>query len=69
MYLDWDSLEMLAMVFMHKMSPKEFTIVDGRYRMSRRLQTNFGIAHIDVTVNISHYILSRSILKAIVLSI
>ena len=57
------------MAFMHKMSPKEFTIVDEEYMMSRRLQTNFGVAHIAVTVNIPHYILSRSILKAIVLSI
>ena len=29
--------------------------------MSRRLQTNFGIAHMDATVNISHYTLSRII--------
>ena len=57
------------MVFMHKISPKEFTIVDEEYMMSRRLQTSFWVAHIDVTVNIPHYILSRSILKAIVLCI
>lgn len=38
--------------------------------MSRRLQTNFEIAHMDATANTSHYILSRStILEAIVFSI
>ncbi len=38
--------------------------------ISCRLQTNFGIAHIDTTVNSSHYILNRIIiLKTIVLSI
>lgn len=55
MSLNWDNLEMPVKVFMRKTPPKEFTIVGEEYMMSRRLQINFGVAHIDVTVNIPHY--------------